>query len=277
MRPDELPLGLRRSRPSSASSSRSTRPGRPAASRRWRRCGMSSVVARRPPSPRPPRRRSARLVLARREPRPRLGGRHGRARRALGAQAALDPHADAPDARRLRARRHDVRPRRRPRQGRDRLRGHELGRHGRHPGRRRPRRPRSRSASRCRPGLRYEDLPRLTAPHPKVARVPAARHEAHVACASPGGTERIFVTGVTPDYALLMNRPIASGRGLTDDDRSGAARSPSSARRSARSSSAAPTRSAATSSSRASRSGSSACRHRSRSSTRRSSSTRTAS
>ena len=39
-----------------------------------------------------------------------------------------------------------------------------------------------------------------------------------------------------------MNRPIASGRGLTDDDRSGAAPWPSSARRSARSSSAAPTR-----------------------------------
>ncbi|MEO8056338.1 MAG: ABC transporter permease, partial [Acidobacteriota bacterium] len=34
-----------------------------------------------------------------------------------------------------------------------------------------------------------------------------------------GGPERIFVTGLTPDYALLMNRPIASGRGLTEDDR----------------------------------------------------------
>jgi len=33
-----------------------------------------------------------------------------------------------------------------------------------------------------------------------------------------GGSERIFVTGVTPSYGVLMNRPIASGRGLTDDD-----------------------------------------------------------
>ena len=35
---------------------------------------------------------------------------------------------------------------------------------------------------------------------------------------TPGGNERIFVTGVTPQYGLLMNRPIASGRGLTEDD-----------------------------------------------------------
>ncbi len=49
------------------------------------------------------------------------------------------------------------------------------------PARRPPRPPRSRSASRCRPGLRYEDLARITAsPHPTVARVSAARHEAHV-------------------------------------------------------------------------------------------------
>ncbi len=34
-----------------------------------------------------------------------------------------------------------------------------------------------------------------------------------------GGTERVFVTGLTPEYAPLMNRPIGSGRGLTEDDR----------------------------------------------------------
>ena len=33
-----------------------------------------------------------------------------------------------------------------------------------------------------------------------------------------GGTERIFVNGVTPEYRSLMNRPIGIGRGLTEDD-----------------------------------------------------------
>ncbi len=67
------------------------------------------------------------------------------------------------------------------------------------------------------PGLRFDDLPRLTAPHPKVtAFLPRATKRTAVRVA--GGTERAFVTGVTPDYAVFMNRPIALGRGLTADD-----------------------------------------------------------
>jgi putative ABC transport system permease protein len=68
------------------------------------------------------------------------------------------------------------------------------------------------------PGLRYEDLARLTAPNPAVvAFLPRATKRTSVRVA--GGTERMWVTGLTPDYGLLMNRPIASGRALTDDDR----------------------------------------------------------
>ncbi|HKD17509.1 MAG TPA: ABC transporter permease [Thermoanaerobaculia bacterium] len=67
------------------------------------------------------------------------------------------------------------------------------------------------------PGLRWEDLPRLTAPDPKViAFLPRATKESAVKIA--GGTERCYVNGVWPDYAKWMNRPIAIGRGLTDDD-----------------------------------------------------------
>jgi putative ABC transport system permease protein len=67
------------------------------------------------------------------------------------------------------------------------------------------------------PGLRYEDLPRVTAPYDKVlAFLPRATKRSNVRTA--GGNERMFVTGVTPQYGVLMNRPIASGRGLTEDD-----------------------------------------------------------
>jgi putative ABC transport system permease protein len=67
------------------------------------------------------------------------------------------------------------------------------------------------------PGLRFDDLARLTAPHPKVmAFLPRATKRTAVRVA--GGTERAFVTGVTPDYAFFMNRPVALGRGLTADD-----------------------------------------------------------
>ncbi len=67
------------------------------------------------------------------------------------------------------------------------------------------------------PGLRFEDLPRVTAPHPKVLGfLPRAYRRATVRVT--GGAEKIFVTGVTHDYALLMNRPIAFGRGITEDD-----------------------------------------------------------
>ncbi|MBV8199787.1 MAG: ABC transporter permease [Acidobacteria bacterium] len=67
------------------------------------------------------------------------------------------------------------------------------------------------------PGLRYEDLPRLTAPFPGMAGfVPRAFQIVPVRL--PGGSEKVFVTGVDADYARLMNRPIGLGRGLTDDD-----------------------------------------------------------
>jgi putative ABC transport system permease protein len=67
------------------------------------------------------------------------------------------------------------------------------------------------------PGLRYEDLPRVAAPHPRVIGfVPRAFKRVGVRVT--GGTERIYVTGVASDYASLMNRPIGLGRGLTEDD-----------------------------------------------------------
>ena len=67
------------------------------------------------------------------------------------------------------------------------------------------------------PGLRYEDLARVTSDNPKVrAFLPRATRRSSVR--TPGGNERIFVSGVTPAYGVLMNRPIASGRGLTEDD-----------------------------------------------------------
>lgn len=67
------------------------------------------------------------------------------------------------------------------------------------------------------PGLRFEDLPRVAAPYPKVIGfVPRAMKRSSVRIT--GGTERIFVMGVAHDYASLMNRPIGLGRGLTEDD-----------------------------------------------------------
>jgi len=66
-------------------------------------------------------------------------------------------------------------------------------------------------------GLRSEDLPRLTAPHPRVLGFsPRATKRSVVKVA--GGGERIFVNGVTSDYTFLMNRPIGLGRGITGDD-----------------------------------------------------------
>jgi putative ABC transport system permease protein len=67
------------------------------------------------------------------------------------------------------------------------------------------------------PGLRYEDLPRVTSPFPGIAGfVPRAWKSLPVRL--PGGSEKVFVTGVDADYARLMNRPIGLGRGLTEDD-----------------------------------------------------------
>jgi len=67
------------------------------------------------------------------------------------------------------------------------------------------------------PGLRVEDLPRLTAPHPMIQTfLPRASRQAPMQVSQ--GTELAFVTGVTTDYIPVMNRRIASGRGLTPDD-----------------------------------------------------------
>ena len=63
-------------------------------------------------------------------------------------------------------------------------------------------------------------LRRPPAPHgapPEGDGVPAPRHEADRR--PRRGRDRAgFVTGVTPDYAVFMNRPVALGRGLTADD-----------------------------------------------------------
>lgn len=67
------------------------------------------------------------------------------------------------------------------------------------------------------PGLRYEDLSRLAAPHPGVrAFLPRASRAASLRIGA--SLERTFVSGVTPDYFPWQNRPVASGRGLTEDD-----------------------------------------------------------
>jgi putative ABC transport system permease protein len=67
------------------------------------------------------------------------------------------------------------------------------------------------------PGLRYEDLDRLTAPNRRVlAFLPRAQKEVTVRVT--GGTERTYAIGVSPGYAAWMNRPIGLGRGLTEDD-----------------------------------------------------------
>jgi putative ABC transport system permease protein len=68
------------------------------------------------------------------------------------------------------------------------------------------------------PGLRLEDLARITLPSPKVrAWMPRAVRSVPVRVA--GGTERAWAIGTAPDYLAVMNRRIAGGRGLTEDDR----------------------------------------------------------
>ena len=67
------------------------------------------------------------------------------------------------------------------------------------------------------PGLRYEDISRVASTNSKVlAFLPRAQKSVTVRVL--GDTERIYVIGVSPDYAQWMNRPIALGRGLTEDD-----------------------------------------------------------
>ena len=67
------------------------------------------------------------------------------------------------------------------------------------------------------PGLRTEDLGRLTAPSDKVlAFLPRAVKQVSVRVA--GGTERVFISGNVPEYLPVMNRIIGTGRGLTEAD-----------------------------------------------------------
>ena len=66
-------------------------------------------------------------------------------------------------------------------------------------------------------GLRYEDLPRVAAPHPQVLGFsPRATKRSIVQVAD--GAERIYVNGVTSAYSYLMDRPVGLGRGITEND-----------------------------------------------------------
>jgi putative ABC transport system permease protein len=67
------------------------------------------------------------------------------------------------------------------------------------------------------PGLRYEDLPRITAPSERVLGFVPRAHK-RVTLKLAAGNEYAFVTGVNHDYSPLMNRPIGTGRFLTADD-----------------------------------------------------------
>src|SRR5712692_2307494 len=67
------------------------------------------------------------------------------------------------------------------------------------------------------PGLRFEDLVRLTSANPKIlAFLPRASVRGVVRANNTN--ERAFVNGVWPDYGYWMNRPVGVGRGLTEDD-----------------------------------------------------------
>lgn len=67
------------------------------------------------------------------------------------------------------------------------------------------------------PGLRYEDLGRLTAPAKDVAAfLPRAFRQVPVRVAT--GQERAFAMGVTSQWFPWQNRPVNSGRPLTEDD-----------------------------------------------------------
>jgi len=66
-------------------------------------------------------------------------------------------------------------------------------------------------------GLSLADLPRLTAPDPRVlAFLPRARKRADLRV--PGGVLRVSVTGNAAAYLPAMHRRIAAGRGLTEVD-----------------------------------------------------------
>lgn len=83
--------------------------------------------------------------------------------------------------------------------------------------RREPRTSEERSKFAMSPGLRYEDLPRITAPSDIVlGYIPRAHKRTSVRL--PTGNEYVFVSGVTHEYAGLMNRIVGAGRFLTSDD-----------------------------------------------------------
>ncbi len=66
-------------------------------------------------------------------------------------------------------------------------------------------------------GLRYEDLARIAAPHPRVLGFSPRATQRSIVRVADGG-ERIFVNGVTAAYSHLMDRPVGLGRGITEDD-----------------------------------------------------------
>lgn len=67
------------------------------------------------------------------------------------------------------------------------------------------------------PGLRYEDLPRILVPDDRIFGFsPRAQRRSSVRVA--GGAERVFIMGVTHEYATLNNRSVSLGRFLTEDD-----------------------------------------------------------
>lgn len=66
-------------------------------------------------------------------------------------------------------------------------------------------------------GLRYEDLVRVAAPHPRVLGFSPRATKRSVVKVAAGG-ERIYVNGVTSGYSYLMDRPVGLGRGITEND-----------------------------------------------------------
>jgi putative ABC transport system permease protein len=67
------------------------------------------------------------------------------------------------------------------------------------------------------PGLRLEDLPRVTQPDPRIlAFLPRAVLNLEVR--GPAGAVPAPVSGIVPDYLPVMERRIAAGRGLSPED-----------------------------------------------------------
>ncbi len=63
------------------------------------------------------------------------------------------------------------------------------------------------------PGLRYEDLPRLTAPHPRVlAFLPRAQKRSAVRV--PGGTERLWIVGVQAPGQIFSDENYYDANGI---------------------------------------------------------------